>query len=277
MVSNLSIGDLQIGATTTIGELSEAIVANNAGWEMGDQLAYIQCTQSIKSDGPHVRCNYVAIVLTPDNDTLVRSVGKFGLQVEDKCLASKPFIGAGCWVHSRKDSSDKSVTRVSTQHLVTVGMDTIHALYRSAAYMHEAALSYGWTEGKEIVLKPTEVEAIELAQRYGARYRLAKLDDAVEELANFLYCKMGGKAYFFQGEGPEVNTSTDPTLEIEGNFDQLGTITAVKVNGTACTNPSLSGNTLTVTLPTTIDGDLLESIVVVTSTGTARVEFGSDE
>jgi len=276
LLSNLSIGSLSIGATTTIGELSEAIVANNAGWELGDQITYIQCSQTIKSDGPHVRCNYVAVVLTADNDTLVQSVAKIGFQVENNCLASKAFVGAGCWVHSRKDADSKSLSRVSTQHLVTIGMDAIHAAYRTATKLHAAAVSYDWTEDKEIVLQPTDVEAIDLAQRYGAPYRLLKVDDSVEDLVDFLYLKMGSQTYFFSGDGPELDTSTYPTIVVVGNFDRLGTISSVKVNGSACTNPTLSGNTLTVTLPTTIDGEQLETITVISSTGTATVEFGVD-
>lgn len=276
LLSNLSIGDLQIGDSTTIGEFAQAIVTNNGGWQMGDQLTYIQCNQAVNSNGPRVRCNYVAIVLTEDNTTTLRSVAKVGFEVESKCLATKPFIGAGCWVHSRRSSTDKSVNLVSSQRLVSVGMDDFHASYRTSEMMQRAAISYGWTAGKPIVLRADDTAAITLAERYAAPYRLVKANTETEELVDFVYCKMGGRTYFFSGTGPEVDTSTCPTLQIEGNYSQLGTITSVKVNGTACTNPTLSGNTLTVTLPVTLDGDLLESIVVASATGSARIEFGGD-
>ena len=47
VVSNLSVGSLQISATTTVAEFSQAIIANNAGWQVGDQLTFFLGKQTV--------------------------------------------------------------------------------------------------------------------------------------------------------------------------------------------------------------------------------------
>lgn len=45
LVSNLKLGNVQLSATTTVGELSQALIANNAGWKAGDQLTLFYAEQ----------------------------------------------------------------------------------------------------------------------------------------------------------------------------------------------------------------------------------------
>ena len=40
LVSGLSVGSLVISASTTVAEFSAAVIANNAGWQVGDQLTF---------------------------------------------------------------------------------------------------------------------------------------------------------------------------------------------------------------------------------------------
>ena len=47
VVSDLALGNLQIGAQTTVGEFSQAIIANNVGWQVGDQLTFFLGRQTV--------------------------------------------------------------------------------------------------------------------------------------------------------------------------------------------------------------------------------------
>lgn len=273
LISNILIGDLAITDTTTIAEFSQAVVDNNGGYEYGDQLTYIQCSQSATNKGPHVRCNYVAVTLSETETTPLGQVSMIGFHSESGCIASGNFVGAACWVHSRLTKGESSVNLVSDQNLVMVGMDAFHRSYRSPMMLRRAAVSYGWIEAPEIVLRSDDLRAVTLAQRYAIPYRFMKSDLTVESLADFLNVTLGDEDYNFSDPGPKIDTSRFTTMTILGDFSQLGELTAVKLNDVACTNPKLEGNKLTVTLPAGVNGQELRSIVVSSATAQATATF----
>lgn len=273
LLSNILIGDLTITDTTTIAEFSQAVVDNNGGYEYGDQITYIQCSQSATNKGPHVRCNYVAITLSETETAPLGQIMMIGFHSENGYIASGKFVGAACWVHSRLTKGESSVNLVSDQHLVMVGMETFHRSYRTPSVLRRAAISYGWTEAPEIVLRSDDLRAVTLAQRYAIPYRFLKSDLTVESLADFLNVSLGDEDFNFSDPGPKIDTSRFTTMTILGDFSQLGELTAVKLNDVACTNPKLEGNKLTVTLPASLDGKQLNSIVVSSATAQATATF----
>lgn len=143
IVSSINIGDLELDEVTTIAALSEAIINNNEGWSMGDQLsAYIlrQTTNSV-TGVPYVSVEAYEITLSDKTDPIstlystpypyTNQSGKIGMY--------ESIDGAVVYVHSRKGEDGK--TLVSSQSLVVTS--TIPAHYNTQAARDAAIESYG--------------------------------------------------------------------------------------------------------------------------------------
>ena len=86
----------------------------------------------------------------------------------------------------------------------------------------------------------------------------------------------GGKACYPGAEPVVLNTTSNNKLSIElvpGMGEKLSGDLQVKVNGTACTSPSLDEDTLTVTLPVSLDGAELGVITVIADSELYRLEY----
>lgn len=100
-VSDIRVGELEIDANTTIGELSKAIVAHNGGWAMGDRLSFIYVRQGMKGALPIATPGYVELWLKEDSEEKLWQFGRLGFASKDECLAigDEGFVGGYCWVH----------------------------------------------------------------------------------------------------------------------------------------------------------------------------------
>ena len=162
LVSDLNLG-FEIGATTTVAQLSTALMQGSAGWEEGDQLTCFIGTQYLGSDGlPRATMKAHKVVISLEDDTkLWDVVSADGFSSVGGCLASGVVLeNMGCaWVHSRDQNN---TTKVSTQRLVVVS-DVI-AQYQTYAAMKAAADSYGGINKKAVYLNPgsslTEIGSI---------------------------------------------------------------------------------------------------------------------
>ena len=143
-----AISDLQIGslapASAKVSELSAAIIANNDGWTYGDQLTIVV----LRQDGNYCKPQYVKIVLSRTDETLMSAFGTFS--AVSGCLAFG-FTGDVCvgFIHSDKDGG------MSLSQLVASdGMLTIINSYLTDEVFSEASASYG--ETKETFLVPAK-------------------------------------------------------------------------------------------------------------------------
>lgn len=120
--TNIALGSLVIDDDTTIAEFSQAVVANNAGWEYGDQLTYFSVIQTVlpgSSDFPHVSAQKFKVTLDRNNSEPLRTyLPDYGSATVDGFLGHGSHYAAGgfCWIHSRKD--EQGALQVSTQELV---------------------------------------------------------------------------------------------------------------------------------------------------------------
>lgn len=142
--TDIALGTLSIGSSTTLVAFSTAIIQNNTGWRDGDQLSAYIARQLTDSTGvPRVEIEAIEITLDTDasNTTLLSDVvDSTLLSVADGCLAlSSSLTGAVAFVHSRKS---KGKTIVSTQFFVT-NNTTALGLYATAGARDNAILSYG--------------------------------------------------------------------------------------------------------------------------------------
>lgn len=153
ITSDITVGSLTISSSTTLKALSNAIIANNPGWRVGDQLSAFAVIQSVNSETqvPYVTVQKMELTLDTSDaaeDVAVRDlVGPEYLSVVDGKIAfASPINGAGCYVHSRIEDG---VTLVSTQTLVA--SNNVIANYTSAAQMLVAVESYHGTRDEAFI------------------------------------------------------------------------------------------------------------------------------
>ena len=153
VVTDISVGGLSIGASTTLKAFSDAIIQNNPTWRDGDQLSLYIATQEVDgaSGMPRVSMKAIEVTLdTSDEDTLLEDItGQNVFDVQDGMLKYKAaLIGGIACVHSRKVNGK---TIVSTQRFV-VDNPTL-AQYTTQAAFDTAIESYGGVN-KEQFLTP---------------------------------------------------------------------------------------------------------------------------
>ena len=161
LVSDLAIGTLVIDENTTVGELSEALIRLNDGWEEGDQLTYFAGVQNIGADGmPRATMKAQKVVLDVTDDTpLLGVVSSAGFTSVAASGASGNVLASGyvldnagaAWVHSRNQGNGN--TKVSAQRLVVVS--DILANYQTYAALRASADSYGGITSKAVYLNPS--------------------------------------------------------------------------------------------------------------------------
>lgn len=144
MVSNINVGGLSIGASTSVGDLSEAIITNNPEWSNKDQLTLLILRQSINSASgiPEVKAEHARMVLDVNNSTdLLEDIGflDFISAVDNKLAFAGVITGGATMVHSRDVVGEE--TQVSTQSLFM--NSTILQVYQTLQAFETAADSYG--------------------------------------------------------------------------------------------------------------------------------------
>ena len=149
--SDIAMGTLTLGNSTTLKAFSDAVVQNNPGWQSGDQLSVFIARQMMDSGTGVPRVTIDAIEVTLDveaSTTLLKDVMDISLfNVVDGCLGlSGPVNGGVAFVHSRKTQSG---TKVSTQFFVV--SNTYLAQYQTAEAFVAAVNSYGGLTQDEFI------------------------------------------------------------------------------------------------------------------------------
>ena len=158
-VTNISVGGLTISGTTTIGQFADALVANNAGIEYGDQLTYVSLVQQTDANSgyPVVVAGIYEVTLNSASTDKVRDfIPEVGSSVKNGFLAHGALIGRGgfAWILSRKQPGASLM--VSTQRLVLTSPD-VYDQFATADANTRAISSYGFT--MEPILAPGVVGA----------------------------------------------------------------------------------------------------------------------
>lgn len=158
-VTNIAVGNLTISGTTTIGQFADALVANNAGIEYGDQLTYVSLVQQTDANSgyPIVVAGIYEVTLNSASTDKVRDfIPEVGSTVKNGFLAHGALIGRGgfAWILSRKQTG--SSLMVSTQRLVLTSPD-VYDQFATTDANTKAINSYGFT--MEPILAPGVVGA----------------------------------------------------------------------------------------------------------------------
>ena len=166
LVSNLNLGSLTISATTTVAELTTAILQHNQDWEEGDMLAYFEAEQWVDTDGvPRATMTSKKVVLDSLNENTLWSVaGERGFSTIQ--VSGSNYLGMGgalsnqgaAWAHSREKQSGS--IKVSSQKLKVVS--DILAEYQTYQAMKASAASYGGINTKAVYLNPQTYGVVEV-------------------------------------------------------------------------------------------------------------------
>ena len=143
--TDIYLGALTIGATTTVAQFAQVVVENNADYKYGDQISYFLVKQKVNEETGIPYCQFSAckVVLDAADSTtkLWDVVFRNGFSTQDSSLAHSGNDGdcVFCWVHSRKASNGK--TLVSSQMLLNA--NSILADYQGDMAYNLASSSYG--------------------------------------------------------------------------------------------------------------------------------------
>ena len=142
--TDIYLGSLTIGASTTVAEFSQAVVQNNADYKYGDQISFFEITQQTNAETGIPYCQFSAskvILDAADTSVLWDVAGRAGFYGQDSMLGhyGAAFVGAFGWVHSRKSDGK---TLVSSQNLIAVNATLLAEHQGDAAYTLSKS-SYG--------------------------------------------------------------------------------------------------------------------------------------
>lgn len=144
-VSDIRLGALTITSNTTVAQLSQAVVGNNADYKYGDQISFFIIKQKVNEETGIPYCQFSAakVVLDAADTTVLQDAvdGSHGFASIDGKLGHTGNDGdcVYCWVHSRKSANGK--TLVSSQTLLAA--NSILASYQGDAAYNLASSSYG--------------------------------------------------------------------------------------------------------------------------------------
>ena len=160
LVTNIRVGDLQIGAQTTVGQFTQAVLSLNTGYQEGDQLTFFYGEQDEDpmTGVPRAVLDSWKVVLDSEDTTplynVVSSLGFMSVQSGSTHVLgmTEELQNAGAaWVHSRDDGNGN--LKVGTQRLVVVS--DVLAEYQTTAAWKRSADSYGGVNTKAVYLNPS--------------------------------------------------------------------------------------------------------------------------
>lgn len=156
-ITNLMIGSLNITATTTVTNLTEALIANNANIREGMQLSFASYQQMVDPLGtPRVNCRLYEVTLSLNDSSKLRDhIPALGSSSVDNAIGTSEDVPTGgfAWILSELQNG---TLRTSTQ-LLTVNNSVLIAQMTTAAQLKAATDSYG--VDSEVILNPSNTVA----------------------------------------------------------------------------------------------------------------------
>lgn len=154
LMTDIALGGLSIGDSTTVAELSNAVIAYNEDWEAGNQLTFFYGVQTVDAVTgiPRAKISGHKVVLDGTDETPLWSVvSALGFSNVGGYLGMSQVItdGAAVWIHSRENAS---ALKVSTQFMYVDS--SVLASYQTDAAMVSSADSYGGINTAAVYLNP---------------------------------------------------------------------------------------------------------------------------
>lgn len=152
-ITNIALGELTPGASTTIAEFTEAILANNASFSAGDQLSYVSFIQgqNVELGIPTMTCGYYEITLDVNSQELLSDYWpEQAYNVASGFLAHGEHVANGgfVWIRSRKNAD--GTLEVSPQYVIMNDTTLLNAYSGDNARL-SAIASYGASDDPFLV------------------------------------------------------------------------------------------------------------------------------
>lgn len=152
-VTNIALGELTPGASTTIAEFTAAILANNASFVAGDQLSYVSFIQgqNVELGIPTITVGYYEVTLNPNSQELLADFWpEQAYNVASGFLAHGDHVANGgfAWIRSRKNAD--GTLEVSPQYVI-MNDTTMLAAYTGETAKVTAVASYGASDDPFLV------------------------------------------------------------------------------------------------------------------------------
>lgn len=149
-VTNISVGSLVDLPSVSVAEFTQALLANNASIQEGDQLTYLSIVQStnVQTSYPIIEAGYYEVTLSTLDDTKLGDImPEQAIAVQGGYLAhgEKVADGGFCWILSRKDASGKLLC--SRQSLIATST-SLYKSYSDTAAVTRAVTSYSASDDK---------------------------------------------------------------------------------------------------------------------------------
>lgn len=143
--TDIKLGELTIGDTTTVGQFAAAVIANNNFILEGDQISFISYQQYLDAQStPHVICTAYEVTLYSNSSELLRNYLPMfcSISSDNGFLGTSTDISLGGFAYILSRNLGSGRLLVSTQELIT-NNDVLVSQYSSAATVKEAIESYG--------------------------------------------------------------------------------------------------------------------------------------
>jgi hypothetical protein len=225
LVTDLSLGGLMIGESTTVAQFSAAVIAGNDDYVNGDQLTFFYGVQLVDAvtGVPRAKITgYKMLLDTQDTTPLWNVVTALGFSsVSDghggTVLGMNSVItnGAAAWIHSREDAGGDLT--VSTQYLYVDS--AILASYQDENAFGASAQSYGGINTSAVYLDPGST--------------MAQMTPSVTPSGEDSGSETGGNTNPSNGSDPQTVTVTAPTFSGETQFDSSTQVSMSAENGAA--------------------------------------------
>ena len=160
LATDIQLGGLVIGQTTTLAEFSAAVVAYNEEWQEGDQITFFYGVQTIDqvTHIPRAKISGQKVVLDLSDQTplwdIVTGLGFSSVAASEggMVLGMNMVItdGAAAWIHSHEDATGG--LSVSTQFLYVD--NSVLEAYQTDEAFHISADSYGGINTEAVFLQP---------------------------------------------------------------------------------------------------------------------------
>lgn len=239
--TNLALGALTIGDTTTNAELTAALEANNANVRAGMQLSYVSYQQSVDPLGtPRAICRCYEITLSRTDTSLVRDhLPEFCSQTVDGNLGTGTDVSVGGFAYILSELQGGAL-RVSTQQLV-VNNSVLINRYTSALQVANAVSSYG--VDREVILSPLGT-VTQTAEEQPLYVQSITIDD---------------KSYGPGGYIGAANTLAGKSLTVYMSSAKIGDVSSIAFMSSSAgrytaSDISVDGKVITATMQSAISG-----------------------